>query len=296
MSRTAQAILSTSNLYHNIITIRQYAPQSKIIAMVKGNGYGHGIRSLSKRIEPHIDLFGVASIDEALALRQALIYKPIILMEGIFEQEELAIASEQNFQVVFHSSHQINWLNSLKPNQKLNKKRICQFNEKFQNEFCFFEIENGFDIEVKDERRVLLEVLLDCKNGKAKGSRIAPGGDLDLLISQDKNDALIQESIRIFCNNADPSSLRNTKEVLTTNIPLTKDLTSEGTKEECRDMKLSDVPSSKYSFVRACGKNDLHNLEPEDLCALTVEAAAMARVPLAGTNWIPGFDKKNILT
>ena len=46
------------------------------------------------------------------------------------------------------------------------------------------------------------------------------------------------------------------------------------------------------TIARACGKNSLHNLEPEDLCALTVEAAAMARVPLAGTNWIPGFDKK----
>ena len=42
------------------------------------------------------------------------------------------------------------------------------------------------------------------------------------------------------------------------------------------------------TIARACGKNNLHNLEPEDLCALTVEAAAMARVPLAGTNWIPG--------
>ena len=45
------------------------------------------------------------------------------------------------------------------------------------------------------------------------------------------------------------------------------------------------------TIARACGKNDLHNLEPEDLCALTVEAAAMARVPLAGTNWIPGSSK-----
>ena len=45
------------------------------------------------------------------------------------------------------------------------------------------------------------------------------------------------------------------------------------------------------TIARACGKNDLHNLEPEDLCALTVEAAAMARVPLAGTNWVPGLDK-----
>ena len=47
------------------------------------------------------------------------------------------------------------------------------------------------------------------------------------------------------------------------------------------------------TIARASGKNDLHNLEPEDLCALTVESAAMARVPLAGTSWITGIkDKK----
>ena len=42
------------------------------------------------------------------------------------------------------------------------------------------------------------------------------------------------------------------------------------------------------TIARACGKSHVHNLEPEDLVALTVEAAAMARVPLAGTTWIPG--------
>lgn len=42
------------------------------------------------------------------------------------------------------------------------------------------------------------------------------------------------------------------------------------------------------TMARACGKSHLHNLDPEDLVALNVEAAAMARVPLAGTNWIPG--------
>lgn len=45
------------------------------------------------------------------------------------------------------------------------------------------------------------------------------------------------------------------------------------------------------TIARACGKSHLHNLEPEDLCALTVEAAAMAKVPLAGTDWIPGQGK-----
>ena len=42
------------------------------------------------------------------------------------------------------------------------------------------------------------------------------------------------------------------------------------------------------TIARACGKSHVHNLEPEDLVALTIEAAAMAQVPLAGTNWIPG--------
>lgn len=42
------------------------------------------------------------------------------------------------------------------------------------------------------------------------------------------------------------------------------------------------------TIARACGKNHVHNLEPEDLVALTVEAAAMARVPLCGTSWVPG--------
>jgi len=43
------------------------------------------------------------------------------------------------------------------------------------------------------------------------------------------------------------------------------------------------------ALARACGKSSVHHLEPEDLAALTVEAAAMAKVPLAGTSWIPGW-------
>ena len=43
------------------------------------------------------------------------------------------------------------------------------------------------------------------------------------------------------------------------------------------------------ALARACGKSNVHHLEPDDLVALTIEAAAMARVPLAGTDWIPGM-------
>ena len=48
-------------------------------------------------------------------------------------------------------------------------------------------------------------------------------------------------------------------------------------------------------LARACGKTNIHSLEPEDLCALTVEAAAMAKVPLAGTSWIPGVSEEQTL-
>ena len=54
---------------------------------------------------------------------------------------------------------------------------------------------------------------------------------------------------------------------------------------------LSTLTMECQTLARACGKSHVHNLEPEDMVALTVEAAAMAGVPLAGTDWIPGVNK-----
>ena len=51
---------------------------------------------------------------------------------------------------------------------------------------------------------------------------------------------------------------------------------------------LTVLTMEAQTLARACGKSHLHNLEPEDLAALSIEAAAMAGVPLAGTDWIPG--------
>lgn len=54
---------------------------------------------------------------------------------------------------------------------------------------------------------------------------------------------------------------------------------------------LSVMTMEAQVIARACGKSHLHNLEPEDLVALTLEASAMAKVPLAGTTWIPGVSQ-----
>ncbi|MDD4616516.1 MAG: alanine racemase [Alphaproteobacteria bacterium] len=114
MARKTLCTLSTANLLHNVKTIKSKAPKSKILAMVKANGYGHGIRSVSQRLQGHVDALGVASIDEALALRQAGVTTPVTLIEGIFAPDELVLAAEHGFAVVFHSFHQIEWLRTAK--------------------------------------------------------------------------------------------------------------------------------------------------------------------------------------
>lgn len=110
MARAALAVLSTENLLHNLKTIKLLAPSSKIIAMVKANAYGHGLRSVSMRLDGHADMLGVASIDEAMELRKIGIKTPIMLSEGAFESSELLLASIHGFHVVFCHDLQIEWL------------------------------------------------------------------------------------------------------------------------------------------------------------------------------------------
>lgn len=113
MGRAALATLSTQNLLHNLAVIKQQASQAKIIAMIKANAYGHGLRSTGLRLEPHVDSLGVASIDEAQALRKVGIKIPITLMEGVFEPQELILAAQENFHVVFHDGVQLQWIEEI---------------------------------------------------------------------------------------------------------------------------------------------------------------------------------------
>ncbi len=114
MSRGAIAVLSSENLLHNLAQIKAAAPSKPLIAMVKANAFGHGIRSTAARLERHVDNLGVASIGEALALRKIGIKKPITLMEGVFEPDELLIAACQQLHVVFHDMTQLEWLKGLR--------------------------------------------------------------------------------------------------------------------------------------------------------------------------------------
>ncbi len=121
MTRPAVALLSKKNLLHNVGVIKKLlSPNTKLVAMVKADAYGHRIDFVAKVLDGFVDMLGVASIDEALRIRNIGVKSPILLAEGIFEKEELHIASLENFDVVFHSEYQVSWLEEIELTSPLN--------------------------------------------------------------------------------------------------------------------------------------------------------------------------------
>ncbi len=106
MGRYVLAQVSQSALRHNLQQVRKFAPQSKVIAMVKANAYGHGLTKVAKTLQD-CDALGVACIDEALKIRQAGVNTNIVLMEGIFREDELKLVQEYHFTLVVHHWQQI---------------------------------------------------------------------------------------------------------------------------------------------------------------------------------------------
>lgn len=96
--RPATAHIDLNALTHNLRRVRELAPRSRVIAVVKANGYGHG----AARILPALstaDALGVACIEEALALRKASATQPILLLAGVFCDDELALCAEYHFEI-----------------------------------------------------------------------------------------------------------------------------------------------------------------------------------------------------
>jgi len=106
MARNIVATVSTAALRHNLTQIRQLAPTSKVMAMVKANAYGHGLATVAMALQD-ADALGVASIEEALLIRKLGVKTDIVLMEGIFREEELPLVQTHSFTQVVHHWPQI---------------------------------------------------------------------------------------------------------------------------------------------------------------------------------------------
>lgn len=112
MGHHVVAHIDLQALRHNVKQIQAKSPQSKILAVVKANAYGHGANEVSKNLEPYVAAFGVMFLDEALKLYHAGIKKPIIILSGYLDRKELNTIDKCNFESVIHNKEQISILES----------------------------------------------------------------------------------------------------------------------------------------------------------------------------------------
>ncbi len=110
MARPNQALLNLNALRHNAAVARSLAPSSKLMAVVKANGYGHGATTVAHGLEPVVDALAVACIEEAVELRDSGIIAPILLLEGVFEAREYVAAAELGLWVTIDNLWQLQWL------------------------------------------------------------------------------------------------------------------------------------------------------------------------------------------
>lgn len=110
MSRPTRLVIEPSALLHNVAQIRRFAPNKKIIAMVKANAYGCGMRAVVPVLEGHVDAFGVACLEEAMAIRAMGSQTQCILFQGVFSPDELLVVAQQQFACVVHHPQQLQWL------------------------------------------------------------------------------------------------------------------------------------------------------------------------------------------
>ena len=88
MTPAAYAVLNLEAVQHNLQVVRRYAPDAKVMAVIKANGYGHGLLRIAEALQC-ADAFAVARVDEGVRLRKAGIKNRIAVLEGFACAEEL---------------------------------------------------------------------------------------------------------------------------------------------------------------------------------------------------------------
>ena len=107
--RPILATIHLDALRHNLGIAKSHAPQAKVMAVIKANGYGHGVLAAAQGLNT-ADAFAVLELDKAIALREEGFRQTILLLEGVFDADELQSAAQQNISVVIHCLPQLEML------------------------------------------------------------------------------------------------------------------------------------------------------------------------------------------
>ncbi len=117
MSYAPNTTLSEENLLHNLHVIRSVTRKSRVMVMLKANAYGHGIKTIATCLEQHVDCFGVARLDEAMLLRSVGIRTPMVVMQGVYTNDDFVIAAQHGLDLVIHEHTQLHCLQTNIPNK-----------------------------------------------------------------------------------------------------------------------------------------------------------------------------------
>ena len=111
MTRPIQARIHMDALAHNYSVAKQLAPRSQALAVIKADGYGHGYARVVRAL-PHADGFAMLNLENAIALRESGEIRPLMMLEGFFDREELLACAEHDIWTSVHSEHQLALLES----------------------------------------------------------------------------------------------------------------------------------------------------------------------------------------
>ena len=113
MPRPIEAIIDLQALRNNVAVVKRHAGKAKVFAVVKADGYGHGLDRILPALDG-VDGFAVVELDAALRIRGNDASKPVLLLEGFFDEEELTSVSKHGLSAVVHEHSQVEMLSAMK--------------------------------------------------------------------------------------------------------------------------------------------------------------------------------------
>lgn len=112
MPRPTVARIDLQALKHNFRRARELAGATRAMAVVKADGYGHGINAVAGALAPDTSRFAVACIEEAVTIREAGHQHSVVLLQGVHQRGDLAECEQAGFEPVLHNQEQLSWLGS----------------------------------------------------------------------------------------------------------------------------------------------------------------------------------------
>jgi alanine racemase len=107
MPRPISARIDLAALRHNYLVAKKHAGSAKAWAVVKANAYGHGLQRAARALVEVVDGFALLDLAEAVALRDAGVRQPILLLEGFFEPADVSLCAEYGLIPVIHNVEQL---------------------------------------------------------------------------------------------------------------------------------------------------------------------------------------------